>query len=328
MNKIFKNIAIGAVATAALTGCQSDFLDTTPSYSFASSNVWQSAILARAAATGVYEGLYNRFCRNYDWRTDGIPFDAYSSVMDIDQNWRTNLFVASGSATPSSGHVDIHWKLYYTIIYRANDVIQNIDQVPDMDDEEKARLKSESKFLRAWAYYHLNVCFHGVPIYLEVVDPQDATLPRSTMDETWDVIIKDLNDVISDPNIPDKYATCNGRATRGAAYAYLGMVYQWKQDWQSAFDAFSKLDGYGYALYSPSNGAPGNDDFFQLFKPANEGCNEMIFTVQCVNTSGMGNPRAVNFGTRVTAGSCWNNYLPNPAYVEMFENAAEETLDW
>ena len=99
-------------------------------------------------------------------------------------------------------------------------------------------------------------------------------------------------------------------------------------DYAKALADFEAIEGLGYALYSPSNGVKGNRDFFQLFKPANEQCDEMIFSVQCVETSGMGNPRGINYGNRCTGGSAWNNYLPNPAFVEMYECADGSEFDW
>lgn len=152
MKKLFRKIAIIGTLSGmlfGLEGCTGDLLDTSPSYSFSSSNVWTSPILARAAVMGVYNELYEKFSKNYDSPSIGIPFDAWSSVMDIDMNWKNNCFVISGSCTPSNGNVGNHYKYYYTVVYRANDVINNIDNVPEMDDSEKARLKAECKFLRA-----------------------------------------------------------------------------------------------------------------------------------------------------------------------------------
>ena len=42
----------------------------------------------------------------------------------------------------------------------------------------------------------------------------------------------------------------------------------------------------------------------------------------------MGNPRGINYGNRCTGGSAWNNYLPNPAFVEMYECADGSEFDW
>lgn len=221
--------------------------------------------------------------------------------------------------------------MYYTIIYRANDVINNIDNVPEMDEKEKSQYKSECKFIRAWAYFHMNVLWKGVPIYTENVENADATKARSSEAEVWNQVISDLTDCINDPNLPGKYAKGNsnyGRITKGAAYAFRGQAYQFLNEHSSALADFEAIEGLGYALYSPSNGAAGNDDFFQLFKPANEQCDEMIFSIQCVETTDMGNPRGINYGNRVTGGSAWNNYLPNPAYVEMYECADGSEFNW
>ena len=334
MKKVFRKIAIIGTLSGmlfGLEGCTGDLLDTSPSYSFSSSNVWTSPILARAAVMGVYNELYEKFSKNYDSPSIGIPFDAWSSVMDIDMNWKNNCFVISGSCTPSNGNVGNHYKYYYTVVYRANDVINNIDNVPEMDDSEKARLKAECKFLRAWAYYHLNVLWRGVPIYMENVESSEATKARSSEAEVWEQILSDLTDCINEPNLPGKYAQGNssyGRITKGAAYAFRGYTYQFMGDYAKALADFEAIEGLGYALYSPSNGVKGNRDFFQLFKPANEQCDEMIFSVQCVETSGMGNPRGINYGNRCTGGSAWNNYLPNPAFVEMYECADGSEFDW
>lgn len=334
MKKLFRKIAIIGTLSGmlfGLEGCTGDLLDTSPSYSFSSSNVWTSPILARAAVMGVYNELYEKFSKNYDSPSIGIPFDAWSSVMDIDMNWKNNCFVISGSCTPSNGNVGNHYKYYYTVVYRANDVINNIDNVPEMDDSEKARLKAECKFLRAWAYYHLNVLWRGVPIYMENVESSEATKARSSEAEVWEQILSDLTDCINEPNLPGKYAQGNssyGRITKGAAYAFRGYTYQFMGDYAKALADFEAIEGLGYALYSPSNGVKGNRDFFQLFKPANEQCDEMIFSVQCVETSGMGNPRGINYGNRCTGGSAWNNYLPNPAFVEMYECADGSEFDW
>lgn len=327
MRKIFENtiIVIISITIYLTTGCTENFLDTTPSYSFSSANVWKSPILARAAVNGIYNALYQKFSMNYTGQTLGVPLDSYSQVMDIDANWRRVCIISPGDANPSTNNIATHYRYYYTIVYRANDVINNIDNVPEMGIDEISQLKSEAKFLRAWAYYNLNVLWRGIPIYTENVEPTEASKARSSEAEVWDQIISDLTEAI--PNLPDK-VNGGGRASKGAAYGFRGIVFQWIGEYTKALADFEKIENLGYALFSPSNGAIGNDDFFQLFKPANEQCAEMIFAVECVETPRMGNPRSINYGNRVTGGSAWNNYLPNPAYVERFENADGSKFDW
>ena len=204
-------------------------------------------------------------------------------------------------------------------------MINHIDNVPEMNAGEKAQLKAEAKFLRAWAYYNLNVLWRGVPIYTENVESTAATKARNSETEVWNQVITDLSEAI--PDLPDK-VNGGGKASKGAAYAFRGIAYQWTKEYAKALADFEAIGNLGFALFSPSNGAPGNRDYFQLFKPANEQSAEMIFAVECVATTGMGNPRGINYGNRVTGGSAWNNYLPNPAYVERFENADGSRFDW
>ena len=328
MKNILRNIAILLASSAMVLGvssCGKDLLDTVPSQSFASSNVWQSPILARAALNGVYNALYTRFAMNYTGGTMGIPSDAYSSVMDIDANWKGACIISPGNMTPSTGNITTHFKYYYGIVYRANDVINNIESVPEMDKDEVAQIKAEALFLRAWAYYNLNVLWKGVPVYTENVAAADATKARSTEAEVWSQIINDITAAL--PSLPAKVKG-GERASQGAAYTLRGIVYQHMGNFSSALDDFKKVETCGYSLFSPSNGAKGNDDYFQLFKPANEQCDEMIFAVACVETTDMGNPRGINYGNRCTGGSAWNNYLPNPAFVERFEEADGSQFNW
>lgn len=66
--------------------------------------------------------------------------------------------------------------LYF--IYRANDVIDNIGQVPDMSTGEKQRAIAECKFLRAFAYMRLNILYKGVPLYMNAItSPETVTKP-------------------------------------------------------------------------------------------------------------------------------------------------------
>ena len=337
-NKIILSIA-AFVSGMFFVSCDLDMLDTKSTYQVGSANVWEKASLARLAVNGIYSEFYLRASAssgtNNSWR---IMNEAYSSVMDTDRNWNSNQGVCYGSGTPASGVFSNMFKYYYTFVFRANDVITHIDQVPDMEPEEKARLKSEAKFFRAYAYFNLNVLWRGVPLYLEYIeDAGTAKRPRSTEIQVWDAIIADYTDCIDNPDLPDRYMAGDGsygRVTKGAAYAYRGQAYQFMaartgddEYYKLALADFEALEKMGFSLFT----AAGADSFKQLFKPANEQCDEMIFSIQCVELSGMGNPRAMLFGNRGTYTGdkgAWNNFIPNPAYVESFENADGSPFDW
>ena len=169
-------------AVIALSSCQS--LDLTSTYQVASSNVWGKATLARQAVSGIYDEFYTRSSTTVNEDNWKVMYEAYSSVMDTDKNWFENQKVCYGNGTPSNGTFSEMYKYYYTFVFRANDAITHIDQVPDMEASEKAKLKAEAKFLRAYGYMNLNVLYRGVPLYLEYIeDASKANKPRSTENE-------------------------------------------------------------------------------------------------------------------------------------------------
>lgn len=325
MKNIIKWLGVSVLALSAC-GC-SDFLNLTSSNNMSNTKVWSDAKLAKEAVNGVYNVFYERWCYG-GGDSYREAFEAYSSVMDNDLNWRENIIVCHTNANPSNYVFRNNYKYFYTFIFRANDVISHIDQVPNMSDAEKSRYKAEARFLRGFAYFYMNVLWRGVPLYLEFIeDPSTATKKRATEQEVWDFILDDFTACIENPDLPERFSAGDsnyGRITKGAAYAYRGQVYQFLKKWDKALADFEKVGELGYDLYT----ADGAKSFSQLFKPKNKQCPEMIFSIQTTVQSGMGNPRAILYGSRVTAGSAWNNYLPNPAYVQSFENADGSKFDW
>jgi hypothetical protein len=311
-------------------GCESDFLDTTPTNNVNGNNIWTKASLARQAVRGVYNVFLDQYCPPSGsglLDSHRIPWDAYSSVMDADKNWIKRMPNCTGAATPSSGLFSDIYRRYYTFIFRANDVIDNLSKVPDMTEEEKQRSIAECKFIRAFTYMRLNTLYKGVPLYMNAItSPENGNKSRSSEADVWDAVIQDLTDCINESHFPDKYNSGDpeyGRATKGAAYTLRGLAYMWQKKWEEAVNDFNAVGNCGFGIFNQ-----GKDSYKKLLKIANEQCEEMIFSVQCINQYGYGNSRNVTYGNRCTAGSMWNNYLPNPRFVESFETANGEKFNW
>ncbi|WP_413588478.1 RagB/SusD family nutrient uptake outer membrane protein [Bacteroides xylanisolvens] len=330
--KIFRKLvrcASIALLSFSMAGCGADFLDTTPTNNISGSSIWTKATLAEQAVIGVYNVFLDQYCPNSGiLDSHRIPWDAYSSVMDTDKNWIKRMPNCTGAATPSSGLFSDIYKRFYTFIYRANDVIDNIGQVPDMSTGEKQRAIAECKFLRAFAYMRLNILYKGVPLYMNAItSPENGNKARSSEADVWAAVLQDLIDCVNEPNLPGKYNSGDsnyGRVTKGAAYALRGQVYMWQKNWEAAVDDFNSVADCGFGLYTKA----GATSYKQLLKIANEQCEEMIFSVQCIKQYGYSNTRNITYGNRCTAGSMWNNYLPNPHFVESFETATGEKFNW
>ena len=240
--------------------------------------------------------------------------------MEIDLNWISQNSLVRGTATPSNSQFSNFYTFSYTMVNRANDVIANIGSVPDMSEADKARYIAECKFLRAWAYNYLNITFKGVPIITDpIATEEDAKTPRSSEADTWNQVLSDLTDAINESNLPNKYNASDanyGHVTKGAAYALRGQVYLILEKWQEAANDFKAVGDCGYSLFTTG----GSVAFKNLLKRQNEQCDEMVFSIQCEQYSVV-NPLNVNYGNRCTGGSMWNNYLPNPHFVESFESS-------
>lgn len=86
---------------------------------------------------------------------------------------------------------------------------------------------------------------------------------------------------------------------------------------------FKKVGDCGYRLFTS-----GANAYKMLFKEVNEQCDEMIFSVQCIEEDGYWNSKNRGFGNRCTYGSMWNNYLVNPDFVDTYECADGSKFDW
>ena len=312
--KIVKSICLLYASVALLTGCQGDLMDLSPYDSIASGNMWTTENLADMGVTGIYNVL-----RKENVAGDLYKFDSYGVSADYRDG---NDALLRGNVTTGSGLFSGYWKAHYEGISRCNDAIANLSKAP-LSEEKLARLTAESKFMRAYFYYKLNMMFKGVPLYLEPSELDDLVKGRSTETEVWNQVIVDLTDAVNTNSLPDKYAAGDaayGRATKGAAYALRGKVYMWMNEWAKAEADLRTVGEMGYGLFQGG--------YKQLFKETNEQCEEMIFSLQCIGESGYGNDFSFRYGTRSSFGSCWNTYLVSTDFVETYECADGKPFDW
>ena len=144
-----------------------------------------------------------------------------------------------------------NWGRCYRGIFRANWVIQSI---PEMDEsvfssaDFRNYLLGQAYFLRGYFYWELAEKYEGVPIILE---PTPVNYPRSTADEVFEQISKDLVEAIK--LMPAKYgytteADYAGRATKYAAEGILARVWLFYTGFYKKSDMFgvSKSDIISY----------------------------------------------------------------------------------
>ena len=127
------------------------------------------------------------------------------------------------------------WSLLWKGIGNCNFAIEGITTAP-ISDAVKSGLIAQAKFLRAYCYFELVKSFGGVPLVLNVPDAQAVlSVPRSSREECFAQIVKDLSDAAA--GLPERSAQGAaeiGRATKGAANAYLAKAFLYTENWVEA----------------------------------------------------------------------------------------------
>lgn len=181
---------------------------------------------------------------------------------------------------------DVAWTRYYSGIYRANLVIDNVPNI-DFDAERKKQIIAEARFLRASGYIYLYDLFGPTPIITSSISTSEDRPARAGKEE----FIKFVTDELSAVSeiLPVK-ATQYGRATKGAALAFLTKFYLNNKEWAKTDETAQKvIDLNTYSLFNSTNRA-------DLFKLANEVNSEFIYVRPHLPQPGLG-----------------TNYLPHAA---------------
>lgn len=143
----------------------------------------------------------------------------------IEPGFGTTFYTDESTASTGTGvgpTNDGYWG--YDAIRQTNLFIEQLPQVA-MTDQQRASLKAEGRFIRAYMYFGLAKRYGGVPLiersqeYIPGSDNANLFVPRSTEKATWDYILAELDSAAL--GLPASYSAVDGqyRATKWAALA-------------------------------------------------------------------------------------------------------------
>lgn len=256
-----------------ISGCGKGILDKSPESNFTPDNFYRNAEDAKAAVNAVYDQMNTTEFYNQvmwiiqDQSTDDCEWGGGRSTANQPKNDLDKY-----TFTPATVTFQSLWSTCYRAINRGNTAL---DRIPDieMDDALKARLLAEVKFLRAFYYFHLVRLFGDIPLVLEsTTSLNNLQVARTPADQVYQQIIADFTE--AENVLPISHtAGDKGRATKGAAKAFLAKVYLTRQEWAKASaKAKEVMDlGAGYDLWA---------NFADAFAIANENGKESVFEVQ------------------------------------------------
>jgi len=267
MKKLKSIYLVPVLLLFIITGC-SDALEEETFSSLGPSNFYNSAEDAESLLNGVYANSqgYRDLLRDY------LALGEMTTDVLIERGGAINATtqpIEDFEFDAGHPYFQFLWTRYYSAIYRANVVIEKVSAI-EMDEERKAEIIGEAKFLRALNYYQLYYRFGPTPL---IITSETSVLDRperAGKEEFLNFLIAEFQ-VAADalPSTQMQY----GRATSGAALGFLAKVYLNNKQWQQAAET-SRLviDSGVYDLFLEGS----REDLFAL---ENEGNNEFIFVV-------------------------------------------------
>jgi len=241
----------------------------------------------------------------------------------------------AGTHDPSNAIMGWFWQALYTMIHRANTVIENGPNVTD-NISLRDRCVAQAKFFRAWGYFELVSQWGPVPLYTATVKTPDAFQPRAKEDDIYALIVSDLTAAAT--VLPGRSGTEKGRVTAAAANVLLGRVLMQKGDYAGAKTALLKvptsgpdgyrlrdryLDNFEAGLPTPSGTAKldesleFNDE--SIFEAVffDKGNNDFNWGSQISGDGATANQSTVR--NQEYCPVAWRNLIPSNKYLDEFE---------
>lgn len=268
---MYNKIIIIAITTLLISGCNK-FLDEPIKGYQTFDNFYSNEAECEQAVIGAYQSLSPEdwWEMDYFWLVGDVCSDDAFKGNSIEGDQTEFGYLARWIIDSNNEWLDIKWRYSYITISRANLIIEYVPQAP-IDQELIDQYVAEAKFLRGLAYFELVKNFGGVVLVDKQPQPSDV-FPRSSEAETWAFIEKDFEEAAIGLDAPGSQPAAElGRATKGAALAYLARVSLYQEKFDAAQAYAEDVMEYGYLLES---------DFADVWSVDNPNGVESIFEIQ------------------------------------------------
>lgn len=275
--KAIINICVAAAALGALTSCD-DFLDREP-YDQVDAQQELTDEVAIAMINGCYTPLQSTNLYNMRmWTLDIVAGNSNVGAGGGDDGLET--IQAANFVTQADNGLALYlWRSPWVGIGHCNETIAGVLNSDGLSDEVRDQVLGQAYFLRAHYYYILARLYGGVPLRTEPFIPgQSPAIARASLEETYDLILKDLDRAINLLPAKSEWDASNvGRACREAAYYQLADVYLTLAPsnpalYDEVIAAVDEINAEGYDLSAVS--------YADIFNPEINNGPESIFEVQ------------------------------------------------
>ncbi|MDE6796137.1 MAG: RagB/SusD family nutrient uptake outer membrane protein [Muribaculaceae bacterium] len=311
---------------ASFSSCN-DYLTLESPDKLTSSSFWRDQNDAEAGLAAAYSQL-EYYIDTWEfaevkWPVEAFREDVVNVGADVPNypNWMElyNFTYTNGNSQFAS-----YWRNNYTGISFSNQVIEKVAGMGDdkIDPTLRTQIVNEGKFLRA--YYHLKLILNWEKIIVRdhfITDQADLSAPLSERAAAWDFIISDLEDATALPAAHDSDHL--GRATKGAAYAYLGFACLTR-----AYEEPTQKDAWLNKAYTALDNVKGYElekNFNTMFDGSNKNCKESVFELQTSMSTANGANYRTQFHRFIGCSELWgwDEILPSEALMKEFMKEGE-----
>lgn len=213
---------LSGVSLLAFAGCNP--LDQAPTNKFTDDTFWSSADRAQSVVNMAYNQMYSH--------TKFLDDEALSDNIFEQRGGPDTRTIRTGTANASTGLFESEWKWIYQGIKTCNVFMDKVDLVPDLNEDSKADMIAQIKFIRAYLYFRAVNFYGAVPFFLsDITLDQSKTSVRTPKSDIIPQLVSEIESVI--PVLPSRdelSASDNGKITKAAAMVLLARIYMYNPD--------------------------------------------------------------------------------------------------
>ncbi|TKC54981.1 RagB/SusD family nutrient uptake outer membrane protein [Pedobacter hiemivivus] len=212
MKTLYKYLALALLGTT-IYACKKE-LGALPKNAKVDANTILDQATAQIALNGAYYAFANATMAQTNWQDHQVVPGMLSGYLSYGYS---SFAEEKNDNTEFSSH---YWDESYILLNAANGVIKGVNALPDQKfvGNRKKEVIAEAHFLRAYAHFKL-LCYYGewyhpesnfgILLRDELSTLGNITKARSTVKESYDFILADLDDVIANGPVsnPSYYAT-------------------------------------------------------------------------------------------------------------------------
>jgi len=299
-----------------LAACSKN-LDIKPQGAVSENNFWQTGDDALLGVNAMYEPFDGEefYGRGYMWfinASDDMVTGRINTNADAIKNFNRTYY--------SGGYTVDQWDMRYSVIRRANDLINKVPAI-NMDATLKNRYLGEAYFLSGLMYFQMAYNYAddraGLPVITRANNNDPNPTPRAAnITVNYNYIESELKKAASLlPYLGQLNTADYGRPHKVAAWAYLSKLYLYKKDYANAEKYADSVINQGSRSLMPN--------YADVFKAANNFGSEYIWSAVSTakGSSGWGSilPGVMLENKGWGQYNGWGYYQPTKELYDAFE---------